>query len=134
MEIDGRITFLIGRDGTEIQITDRDARMTFVRIKLTPYQLSSALSRISETETEKCEIFGLDKIGLKHENDSILIPTEFKDRFGIDESKLDPIVDEYVNKNHKGWEADHYYNSQGTYVKKDEKLHIRQTIRRWVKK
>ena len=64
---DGRITILVSKEQTRIEIKDNDASITFVRIEITPVQLSQALSRLSFVRCDM-EVVGLDKIGKKMEN------------------------------------------------------------------
>lgn len=68
MKIKAKITILISGDATRIEVRDSEANTLFLKIKLTPEQLSSALGRMGDTECDECEISGLDKIGKKHEN------------------------------------------------------------------
>ena len=49
MKINGKITILINQEYTRIELRDDDASTTFVEIKLTPEQLSMALSRLAFT-------------------------------------------------------------------------------------
>lgn len=128
MEINGDISILINYDHTEIIIRDRKASIEFVTIKLTPEQLSQALSRLVHVECD-VEVKELDKVGKKHENK--LFVFEITD-------------DEYYRKNNKelgkkaqsqlsdGWIPDYYFNSQNSFFKKDGKHYARCTIRRWV--
>ncbi len=133
MEINGNISLLVGGDSTTIEISDSDSGITFVRVVLSPEQLSSALSRLAMTETESCKVYGLQKIGKKQENKSILIPTKEENQYSVKKDKnLDIIIDDYVNENFQGWEADHYYNSQNSFQTKDNIVYVKQTIRRWV--
>lgn len=77
------IIFLVNSNITEIIIRDNDAAVEFLRITLTPDQLSSALSRLGNT---KCTatVDNLDKLGKVHENESyeFEIPVSF-DRFNV---------------------------------------------------
>jgi hypothetical protein len=69
MKIEGRITILINRDYTSIEIEDDNANVRFVRIQLTPEQLSAILSKQAYVPCE-LDVSGLDKVGKKHENKS----------------------------------------------------------------
>lgn len=68
MEIKGKITFLVDKNKTTIQLHDDGASITFCEIELTNDQLASALSRMGYTECKSVNVFGLDKLGKKHEN------------------------------------------------------------------
>lgn len=67
MKIKGKITLLINRESTTIELEDDLACTVFAVIKLTPIQLNCALSRQGYVDCE-IEVKGLDKLGKKHEN------------------------------------------------------------------
>lgn len=58
---EARITFLVGAESTTITLHDMKSGSAFAEIKLTPIQLSQALSRLSYTNCE-INLFGLDKL------------------------------------------------------------------------
>ena len=64
MKIKGNISILINQEHTTIEIHDADASIKFLSIQLSPEQLSSALSRLSQVPCV-IDLRGLDKIGKK---------------------------------------------------------------------
>ena len=68
MKLDGRITILINREYTKIEIKDRTSGQTFVNIELTPYQLSQALSKQAFTPCKSMEVSDLERLGKIHQN------------------------------------------------------------------
>ena len=125
-KIKGKITFLVDRDKTTIEIEDADASTTFVRVELTPEQLSSALSRLAYTDCE-CYVNNLDRIGKKHENDSFAFEIQEKDRKDNDKLK-ELCLNELKKQGMSEWIPDNYYN----FFNKDDKFYARAVIRRWV--
>lgn len=129
----GKITILINRDSTTIELVDDKSGVGFVEITLTAEQLSSALSRMSMTD---CEFItrGLDVIGKQHENKTF----EFKIPDTINsnryrnksaEKQLSDYADTLLSD---GWKADVYFRSQNSFFKKDGENWARCTIRRYV--
>jgi len=53
MELKGKITLLVDRQETTIEIKDSLSSVVFAKIKLTPEQLSAALSR---QEMVECDV------------------------------------------------------------------------------
>lgn len=130
MEIkQGKISILINRESTTIEIIDDDASVTFAKITLTPEQLSSALSRMAHTRCN-IEVNGLDKVGKtminkKHEFDIHGIDIDYNKRSEI----LSEIIKETLPE---GWVPDNYFGSQDTFFKKDGRDYARTTIRQWI--
>lgn len=129
-KINGKITFLVNRDKTTIQIDDADASTTFVTVELTPEQLSSALSRLAYTDCE-CYVYNLDRVGKKHENDSFVFEIEEKDKRDKDKLKELCLI-ELKKQGMSEWIPDNNYSSQNSFFKKDDKFYARAIIRRWV--
>lgn len=128
MKIQGKISILINRDETIIEIVDDNANTTFCVVKLTPAQLSMALSRQSLIDCE-VEVHGLDRIGKTHENKMY----EFEIPESLSSSKHEIELQEIAQSQlHDGWKADRYFSSQNTFFKKDGKHFARVTIRRYV--
>jgi hypothetical protein len=125
---DGRITFLINREETTIEIRDNIAGITFVRVKLTPKQLSSALSRIMYTECESVEVENLEKVGKVRESKKIEFEIP-KNTYSSDKELLKKLTDEACPD---GWIPDYYFNSQDSFYMKKGKRYARVIIRRWV--
>lgn len=128
MKVEGRITFLIDRDVTRIEIEDFNANARFCKITLSPEQTIAILARQGSV---KCELHinGLDKIGKKHENKEF----EFVVENGTDQVDLELACSEalFMQDMHE-WVSDQYYNSQNSLFKKGEVQWARTTIRRWL--
>ena len=134
MIIDGKITILIGPDCTKIEIRDSEAAITFVRIKLTPHQLSEALSRIKDTPCE-IKVNGIERVGKIHECESF----EFSIPDSIETSKYCSgyrgLVKDYAQKICPyGWTSDATFNSKDSFFDKEGKPWAKCTIRRWIVK
>ena len=127
MKLEGKISILINRDETTIEIEDESANVKFVKVKLTPEQLSAALSRQISIECE-LEVKGLEKIGKVHENKTFEfeIPETIPTRGN--QLELQKIAQSQLSD---GWIADAYFGSQNSFFKKDGKQYARVTIRRW---
>ena len=125
---DGRIAIMVGKEHTTIEVIDNTSSTTFVKITLTPEQLSSALARIYSTDCQ-ISVFGLDRVGKKmeHKSHEFEIPKDLP-YIGRDEI-LKEIIKETLPE---GWVSDNYFNSQNTFFEKDGKKYARETIRRWV--
>ncbi len=108
MKLKGRITLLINRELTSIEIAD---------IELTPEQLNAILSRQGDVS---CEITYYEKnqdmFGKQHEcNDfDFEIPKELNSSKHATE--LHDIVTPLLSD---GWIADKYYGSQSSFFTKD---------------
>ena len=127
MKLEGKISILINRDETTIEIEDESANVKFVKVKLTPEQLSAVLSRQISIECE-LEVKGLEKIGKVHENKTFEfeIPETIPTRGN--QLELQKIAQSQLSD---GWIADAYFGSQNSFFKKDGKQYARVTIRRW---
>jgi hypothetical protein len=123
-----KITMIINRDCTEIEIHDADANTTLARVKLTPEQLSMILSRQGYVECE-CNTGDLKKIGKKHENKYF----EFEITYSKSKEDLALACNEAIfQQGMHEWESDNYYSSQNSFFSKDGKDYARTVIRRWV--
>lgn len=132
---DGRITFLVSRERITISLIDNEASTTFAEVLLTPEQFAQALGRTSHTECE-ISVYGLDKIGKTHENDSFEFEideelTKFK-RDNKYEELNDVCIKALSEAGKSDWTPDRYYASQNSFFKKDGKQYARVTIRRWI--
>jgi hypothetical protein len=122
---DGRITILVSEEKTRIEIRDNDASVTFVRIELTPVQLSQALSRLAMTECD-IDVHNLNAVGKKLEHK----PFEFK----VGKHRYNKLIVHGIAMEEcpAGWEPDSGYSSKGSFFEKDGEQWARTTIRRWV--
>lgn len=129
----GQITILVNREFTEITLHDDKASTDFARVRLTPEQLCSALSRLSQTDCE-IEVFSLDRVGKKHENQTFEfeIPRKLSE-YNRDNEELKKVCEKAMqNSGLTEWKSDHYYGSQNSFFAKDGKNFARVTIRRYV--
>lgn len=135
MKLQGKISILIGQDYTRIELTDSLSSVRFLDIKLTPEQLSSALSRLALTPCE-FEARGLDLIGKKMQNENfkVLLPKEFTSR----DRSITPKIIEYCVKKleeirpGEGWIWDDTLQSQDSFLYKEDKCYANGVIRRWI--
>lgn len=122
---DGRITFLINQDFTEITLEDATSNLTFAKIRLTPGNLSNALSRLGFV---KCDIELLqdERLDKKMENEEYTfeIPEGLEDKIKIHELAIKSCPE--------GWRPDNYYERQNTFSYKGKQKFVTVTIRRWV--
>ena len=127
MKIKGKISILINRDYTTIEIEDDTANARFLTIKLTPEQLSEALSRTMCVDCE-VEVRGLEKVGKTHENKTFEfeIPKELAS--SKHSKKLQEISQSLLTD---GWVSEGYFSSQNSFFIRDDKQMARCTIRRW---
>ena len=124
---DPKISILIGQESTTIEIYDSPSCTTFVRVKLTPDQLSSALSRLSHSPCE-CVVANLDRLGKTHEVTKFefeMSETDCRTREKIAKETAERLCPE-------GWKSDGYFSSQDSFFTKDGKNMARATIRRWI--
>lgn len=125
MKINGKISILIDREKTKIELFDENSRITFATATLTPEQLSSALSRLSLTECS-IDVHELQKVGKKLEHKELVFEVRSAYEKSEDAYKIAcEIVDD-------GWIPDSYFGSKNSFFTKDNKHYARCTIRRWV--
>jgi len=128
---DGRISILIDREKTVIELRDDDSSTMIARVELTPEQFSSAMSRLAYTECS-IEVFPekYDRVGkvMEHKTFEFKMPVK---KFGYDKETAKDIIKTLCPK---GWIPELSFSSQGSFFMKDEKWWARTIIRRWVKK
>lgn len=126
---EAQISIFISAESTTIELHDKTSSTKFAQIKLTPEQLSMALSRLSNTP---CEITlqGLDRLNKYLEVDSMCfeLPDDFS-RYERDHDRLKLLADAALPI---GWVHDNYFGSQNSFFERDGKRFARVTIRRWV--
>jgi hypothetical protein len=127
MKLEGRISLLINRDETTIEVEDENANARFLKITLTPEQLSAALSRQCSVECQ-IEVRGLEKIGKKHENKYFEFEIPIELASSRNENELQNLAQSLLKD---GWIAEKYFSSQNSFFKKDGVQYARCTIRRW---
>lgn len=128
MKLKWKITFLANRDYTTIEIEDDDANVNFVKVKLTPEQLSMILWRQACVDCE-LEVMWLEKVWKKHENKSF----EFEIPESLRSSRRTKELNNIANSQLKDWWiSNDSYSSQGSFFSKDGKYYARATIRRWI--
>lgn len=128
MKLQGKISLIINREETYIEIEDRDANTTFLKVKLTPEQLSAALSRQAYVDCE-LEVAGLDRVGKKHEHKTFEfeIPNDLSG--SKHEKELQILAQSQLTD---GWIAEGYFSSQSSFFKKDGVQYARCTVRRYI--
>ena len=127
MEIkNAKFTMLIDEDEVEIEIEDRDASITFVRVKLDPKQLCKALSGVRSVDCD-AEVFGLNLIGKKYMSKRL----EFKmpDGSNWHDTQVAWVEAQRICPN--GWKPENYFNSQDSFFLKDDEYWAKCVIRRW---
>lgn len=134
MEINASITFLVGSEETIIRVEDIDAVSTFLEIKLTPEQLSSALSRLGNTPVEKCTLINdLSILGKKREHKTVEIPTGLNTiSYHGRDVICKPIIDEFMEENYPEWTPSYYLRAQDSFFTNNDETWLRITIMRWV--
>lgn len=126
---DPRITILINQEYTTIELYDAEAGVHLFEVKLTPDQLSSAMSRLSHTKCS-AEIFNTEKANKKMEINKLVFNIDGVDRYSKGSKK---ILSEMAAINcPEGWEHDDYFGSQDTFFSDNGHNYARVTIRRWV--
>ena len=124
------ITILINQDYTMIELYDNTSATCFAEIKLTPAQLSSALSRLGHTPCE-IEVFELEKLNKKHEVGKLEF--EIPEKYTYARAEKKDELKELANKAcPEGWVLANSFNSQDSFFHKDGKYYARCIIRRWV--
>ena len=113
MNVNGKITILIDREHTRIELYDEDSSITFLRIELTPEQLSSALSRLAYTPC-KMEVHGLDKLGKKQEVKTLEFERPREHMGSNDAEELHRIAQSILDEENEGWVAENYFQSQNS--------------------
>ena len=129
----GKITVLINHNYTEIEILDDDACTPVCVVRLTPEQLSMALSRLGRTPCE-IELFELDRIGKVHEHKAFSFEIPEDMRFAKTNTQLLYGLCRVALKDAgmDDWTSDNSYKSQGSFYNVGEKYFATTTIRRWV--
>lgn len=131
--VNGQITFLINQEDAIIEVHDKDASVTFVRIQMTPNQLSKALSRLTHTECESMEVFDLDKVGkrLEHKELTFFVSTDVYIIGGQPLKKEARRLAKQACPD--GWEPDLSFSSRESFYRDwQSNVRARTTIRRWV--
>lgn len=126
---DPRITILVNQEYTTIELYDAEAGCHLFEIKLTPAQLSSALSRLSHTKCQ-AEIFNADKVNKKMEINKLIFNIDGIDRYAKDSKKK--LSEQAIINCPDGWEPDNYFGSQDSFFEDNGHRYARVTIRRWV--
>src|SRR6186713_1898867 len=132
MKLQGQITLLVERDYTTIRIEDDTSNAIICEVRLTPGQLSSALSRMADTPCD-VDVFPqvFDRFGKKMEVQSheFPLPDGFVNKHSSSNVALVKIAQQTAPD---GWTADDYFNSQNSFFTKDGQKYARCHIRRWV--
>ena len=126
---DGRITFLVNRDYTIIEIEDAEAGITFCTIELTPLQLSDMMSRVCHVKVDSMEVYNLELIGHKQEYKEFIVELPKNSTYNNRKEIAEKLVKEQCPK---GWKPRIYFNAQDSFFTKDGRNYARTIIDRWV--
>jgi len=112
-----------------ITVTDADAGIEFLDLRLTLNNFAEALTGLGNTE---CEITlrGLENLGKRKERDSIEFPMpdcQYSDKKVVAAAEARKATPE-------GWIASDYFNSQDSFFRKDGQEYGRTSISRWINK
>jgi hypothetical protein len=128
MKIKGKFTINIKPSGANVEITCDKSRQTFVKIHLTPEELTQALSGLVTIEQE-IEVEHLERVGKtqEHKTFEFELPEEF---WRCDNQKtLKNICESYLTDR---WVCDDGFNSKNSFYKKGDKFMACCVIRRWI--
>ena len=128
--IDGLISVFVNSEFTDIELIDATSSITFARIRLTPEQLSQALSRLSHT---KCaiEVHNTDKLNKKLQVSEVIFEVP-DNSYNYVRDNADEIYRLACEACKDGFIPDNYFGSQRSFFTKDGKPHARATTRRWI--
>ena len=126
LDVQARITFLVNREGTTIEIRDDSSLAPIATVTLTAEQLSEALSRLSDVRC-KAELYPDEtwKWGKKHCNEEFV----FEIPKGLSDKKKLAEIAESIKP--EGVELDEHYSSRGSTFEKDGKYYARTVARSW---
>jgi hypothetical protein len=137
----GNISILVNEDRTTIEVMDPISGIIFVKVTLTPEQLSCALSRLTRTPCQKVEVFDLERVGMKREVKYFDFECQ---QFGNISSRdiekgnekgerfIDLVKEEALKQLGEEWHPDIYFGSQNSFYIKDGKRFARTHASRWV--
>lgn len=125
---DARISILIRREKTTVEIHDLKSNTLLARVLLDPEKLCEALSGTIRVECE-CDTGDLSRIGLTHENKKFSFEIT---RSTSEEDLLDDCKVALRNAGMSDWVPDNRYGSQDSFFSNDGKPYARTVIRRWV--
>lgn len=130
---DCRISILIGNDKTRIEVKDNTSTISFLRLELTPDQLSRTLSRQMYVEVDSAELVGVEKIGKKMQHDKFVFELigEQADRQNRDKV-YELAIEKLIEANMTEWIPDSYFGAKDSFYTQDGKTFARATIRRWI--
>ena len=129
MKINARITLLFSEDGMSIELNDSDAVIRFCDIKLDPQQTLQVMSRLGAVQCD-CNVYGLDKVGMKRERQVLEFQMPENAGYGEDRKK---VAREEAQKNcPDGWKSDGFFSSQESFFTRDGVSMARCSAVRWV--
>lgn len=128
MKIKGRISINIKPHGTSIEVFCEKSRTIFVKIHLTPEQLSETFSGMFDSNQE-IEVNHLERIGKTHEHKTFefKIPKELWQSRKTD--KLKGICESYLTD---GWICFDDFSSKNTFFEENGEYMARCIVRRWI--
>jgi hypothetical protein len=128
MKLKGAITILVSRDGISIEIEDRNANTTFLKVEMTPEEFTAAIGRQAYCDCT-LEVRGLDRVGKKHECNTFEFTYDDKNGKRPSDKELGEIAQSQLSD---GWIAESYFGSQNSFFVQDGIKYARCTIRRYV--
>lgn len=126
--LEGKITILISKDTTSIEIIDSQSSTTFLKVILTAEQLSMALSRQARVECQ-LEIDKLERVGKIHEHKIFEFEIPENLVSGAKEKELQELAQSKLSD---GWIADGHFRSKNSFFTKDGVQYASCIIRRYV--
>jgi len=130
----GNITILVDGNGARIEVEDESSGIRFLKINLSAEQFMACLGRLYMVKCD-LELRGLDQIGktLEVGNHEFKVPAEIYELKWDDRQRFNQEMEELAQDGlMDGWIPDNYFESQGSFFKKDGEQWARVTIRRWV--
>ncbi len=132
MKIKGRLTILVSGESTTIQISDDNASVRIIEIKITPEELSLLLSRRADLPVEM-NVYNLEKVGKTHEHARYLF--EIPDELNSSTKSLELTelcIESLAKDGMTDWTPDSYFGSQDSFRGSNGKYFANAVIRRWI--
>lgn len=131
MEINGNITMLFNEDGLTIEITDSNACIQFLNIKLDSQKVCQAFGRLANIPCN-IQLNGIEKIGKKMEHKQMYFILEDENYDTREKSAYQKAL-KICKEENEGFIPENYFRSQNSFnFENDKKLYARCTARRWV--
>lgn len=133
MEIEAKFTFLIGNEGTTVEISCDKSGITFFRGRLSADSTLRAFSRQAYVPMEEAKLLGLEGVGKKLVLGEVVFEVpenlQFSRRNPDRKKELESLALAACPKDCK---PDFYFGSQNSFFIKDGKHYARCTTRKYV--